>query len=63
MSLNTDARTVSPITLSSEYKLVEMVFNWKLKQFKRCNLEAIDHSFARKEIKQKVRDIIIAKYQ
>lgn len=63
MSLNTDARAVSPITLSSEYKLVEMVFNWKLEQFKRCNLEAIDHSFARKEIKQKVRDIIIAKYQ
>ena len=46
MGVNTDARTVTPTTLSDEYALLHRVFGWTLADFKRCNLEAIRHSFA-----------------
>ena len=55
MSINTDARTISNVTLADEYKLMERVFGWNKEHLKKCNLEAIDHSFATDDIKQKVR--------
>ena len=62
MSISTDARTISNVTLADEYKLMEQVFHWDKVHFKKCNLEAIDHSFASVEIKDKVRKIIEAAY-
>lgn len=62
MSINTDARTISNVTLAGEYKLMERVFHWDKEHFKKCNLEAIDHSFATEEIKQKIRGKIEAAY-
>jgi adenosine deaminase len=55
MSINTDARTISNVTLTHEYKLLETIFNWDLNHFKKCNLEAINHSFASEETKDAVR--------
>ncbi len=55
MSINTDARTISNVSLSEEYQLLEQVFNWNKLHFKKCNLEAIEHSFASEEIKEKIR--------
>ena len=62
MGINTDARTISNVTLSSEYSLIEKVFKWNIEQFKKCNIEAINHSFANEEIKQKIRNIINTSY-
>ena len=62
MSINTDARTISNVTLADEYKLMEKVFGWNKEHFKKCNLEAIDHSFATAEVKQKVRKQIEVAY-
>ena len=62
MSINTDTRTISNVTLSDEYKLMERIFHWDKAHFKKCNLEAIDHSFASNDIKQKVRKKIEAAY-
>ena len=62
MSLNTDARTISNVTLADEYRLMEKVFQWDKANFKKCNLEAIEHAFAGKEIKEKVRKKIEAAY-
>jgi adenosine deaminase len=62
MSINTDARTISNVTLADEYRLMEQVFHWNKEHFKKCNLEAIDHSFASDAIKQKVREKIEASY-
>ena len=62
MSINTDARTISNVTLADEYHLMEKVFHWDKEHFKKCNLEAIDHSFASNDIKQKVRKKIEAAY-
>jgi adenosine deaminase len=62
MSINTDARTISNVTLADEYELLERIFDWKKEHFRKCNLEAIDHSFTTTEVKQKVRKRIEAAY-
>ena len=55
MSINTDARAISNVTLTDEYQLMEKVFNWDIKHFKKCNLEAIQHAFTSTEKKEKLR--------
>lgn len=62
MSINTDARTISDITLGDEYRLMERVFQWGKAHFKKCNIEAINHSFANDLIKEKIRREIEAAY-
>jgi adenosine deaminase len=55
ISINTDGRTVSNVTLAEEYRLMHQTFNWDKSHFKKCNLEAIKYSFATDEIKKTVR--------
>ena len=62
MSINTDARTISDVTLTDEYQLMHNVFNWNKAHFKKCNLEAIEHSFATDQIKQKIRTQLESTY-
>ena len=56
MSINTDARTISDVTLTSEYQLLERVFHWDKDHFIRCNLEAINHAFLPEDRKAKLRN-------
>jgi adenosine deaminase len=63
MSINTDARTISNVTLVDEYKLLQRIFKWNKDHFRRCNLEAIDHSFATPDVKNNVRTMIEAAYR
>jgi len=62
MSINTDARTISNTTLNQEYRLLDKTFNWKLGHFKKCNLEAVEHSFASEALKKKLKDQIELAY-
>jgi len=62
MSINTDSKTVSPITLTNEYALLEKAFNWEKEHFLHCNLEAIKHAFCHDSLKQKLREQIITAY-
>ena len=62
MSVNTDARAVTPVTLSSEYNLLQKIFHWKKEHFLKCNLEAIQHAFIPEELKEKLRKKIRAAY-
>ena len=62
MSINTDARTISPVTLSSEYALLEKTFAWHKEHFLKCNLEAIDHAFCEDSLKEKLKQTIRAAY-
>jgi adenosine deaminase len=55
MSISTDARMITPVTLASEYSLLEKVFNWDKGHFLNCNLEAIEHAFIEPELKQLLR--------
>jgi adenosine deaminase len=63
MSINTDARAITPITLSSEYDLLTNIFDWTKEHFFHCNLEAIKHAFCEKELKEKLKEEIIAAYR
>lgn len=62
MSVNTDARTISNVSLTTEYKLLNKVFKWNLGYFKKCNIEAIKHSFATNEVKSRLIDLINSSY-
>ena len=63
MSINTDARTISNVTLTSEYALLENVFNWQKAHFLHCNMEAVEHAFTTAEKKIALREKIRIAYQ
>lgn len=62
MSLSTDARTITPVTLADEYHLLEMVFGWTVRHFRNCNLEAIKHAFVEESVKARLLDQIVVAY-
>ena len=62
MSINTDTRTISKVTLEDEYRVLESVFGWGPEQILKCNLEAIDHAFCPPEWKSRIRDRIERAY-
>lgn len=62
MSINTDARTVTPVTLSEEYASLTRYFGWGKKELRRCNLEAIAHAFCSPELKARLRREVEAAY-
>lgn len=54
LSVNTDARTITNITLTEEYEKLHRVFGWDKSQFLRCNLNAIHASFLPEAVKQRL---------
>ena len=62
MSINTDARTISNVTLTSEYETLENVFKWNKEHFLKCNLEAIEHAFITNEKKAVLKEKILRGY-
>jgi adenosine deaminase len=63
MSINTDARTISDVSLGSEYQLLEDTFHWTKAHFLHCNLEAVNHAFTSDENKRLLREQLIAGYR
>ena len=55
ISVNTDCRTISDVTLTSEYQLLNSIFQWTVEHFYKCNLEAINHAFCTEDVKIEVR--------
>ena len=60
LSVNTDARTITNITLAQEYEKVQQVFAWDSQHFLQCNLNAMRSSFlpeaARKRLENRLRE-------
>jgi adenosine deaminase len=54
VSVNTDARTITDITLSQEYEKLHRFFAWNRQHFLRCNLEALRASFLPESIRQQL---------
>lgn len=54
VSVNTDARTITDITLSEEYEKLHRFFAWDTQHFLRCNLEAIRASFLPESTRQRL---------
>lgn len=63
MSVNTDGRTISDVTLTSEYEQLVKVFHWNKENFLHCNLEAVKHAFLSEEKKEALRKKLIAGYK
>ncbi len=62
LSINTDTRTISNVTLDEEYQTLSDIFDWDVDQLYRCNFEAIDHAFTDDTTKEKLRRVIREAY-
>ncbi|MEM6699540.1 MAG: adenosine deaminase, partial [Bacteroidota bacterium] len=62
MSIHTDARTISNVTLADEYALLDRIFNWTSDQCLMCNIEAIEHAFLKAEHKKMLRAKLLKGY-
>lgn len=62
VSINTDNRTVSNITLEQEYEKLKKYCNITDKELLMCSLNAVDASFLTEEEKEKVKQEIIDSY-
>jgi len=62
VSVNSDARTVTPVTLSEEYQQLATTFGWTLSDFLHCNLQALDYSFAPASAKDSLRPVLQLAY-
>ena len=54
VGINTDARTLSNISLSEEYQNLHETFGWTIGEFRNCNINAIKSAFLPDEIKYKL---------
>jgi adenosine deaminase len=54
LSVNTDTRTITDITLTQEYEKLHQLFGWEKQHFLYCNLEAIRASFLPESRKQEL---------
>jgi adenosine deaminase len=55
LSINTDGRTISNVSLNEEYSSLNKHFNWEHEHFFRVNHHAIDAAFCDEETKEKLR--------
>lgn len=63
LSVNTDARTITNVTLSDEYERLHRTFGWEEEDFLTCSLNAIQASFADESVKHEVYDQLHAAYR
>lgn len=58
MSINTDGRTISDVSLGQEYETLANIFDWDREKLLQTNLEAIRHAFTSSAIKARLRQRI-----
>jgi adenosine deaminase len=58
MSINTDGRTISDVSLIQEYRSLNQHFDWQTQHFLKCNHYAIDAAFCDEETKINLREKI-----
>ncbi len=54
LSVNTDTRTITDITLTEEYEKLHRFFAWEKQHFLLCNLEALRASFLPENVRQEL---------
>lgn len=54
LSVNTDARTITDITLTEEYEKLHRFFAWEKQRFLRCNLAALCAAFLPETVRQQL---------
>ncbi len=63
LGINTDARTVSNVSLSEEYAKLQQQFGWTKEHLLNCNLQALDAAFAKEAVKGILRERLVSEYQ
>jgi adenosine deaminase len=51
LSVNTDTRTITNMTLNKEYQQLQNVFGWTIDDFYKCNVNAIEAAFIPRALK------------
>lgn len=51
ISINTDARAISGISLTDEYQKIKAAFGWNVADFYQCNVNALNAAFISEELK------------
>jgi adenosine deaminase len=62
LSISTDTRTITNITLSEEYRNLEEHFGWTDADLAACNQAAIEAAFVDESVKQELRAQLMASY-
>jgi adenosine deaminase len=63
VGVNTDARTVSNITLSEEYAKLNRAFGWDAEFFLNCNRNALEAAFIPDDVREKLMARLVEGYQ
>ena len=62
LNVNTDNRTVTPVTLTQEYQNLEYNFGWKIADFYQCNVNALNAAFIPTSLKEILIERLTAAY-
>lgn len=62
LSINTDGRTTSNVSLSQEYQKIHEAFGWGKNHFLKCNLNALKAAFLQEDKKEQLAGILKAAY-
>ena len=63
LGINTDARTISNVTLEEEYLKLCATFHWEKEQLLQCNLNALKAAFLEERLKAPIRRQLLAGYK
>ncbi len=63
MSVNSDSRTLIPVTLTEEYEKMHRAFGWEKEHFLQCNLYALNAAFIPEPVKQQLIDRLLEAYR
>ena len=63
LSVNTDARTITNITLTEEYEKLHRFFGWDKQHFLHCNLEALRAAFLPENVRQELMTQLEERYR
>jgi len=63
LSIHTDTRTISDVTLDEEYQMMGNIFDWDTDELLKSNLEAITHAFTDDETKKQLKKRVKNAYE
>jgi adenosine deaminase len=63
LSISTDTRTITDVTLTEEYRNLAQHFGWSDEDFAACNQAAIGAAFVDEHVKNKLRSALTASYK
>lgn len=63
VGVNTDARTISNITLSEEYQKLHKTFGWGAEDFFNCNRNALEAAFIPDDVRDRLMVQLVEGYR